>query len=42
MLEIIGAELHNLLKLFDSLVDGQLKGVPALPASNLFKNVITY
>ena len=38
----IGAELQNLLKLFDALMNGQLLDVPTITARNLPEDKVIY
>lgn len=39
---LLGAELQNLLKLFGSLVDGQLSNIPTIPIASKIKEKIIY
>jgi hypothetical protein len=39
---INGADLHNLLKLFESLVDGRLVGIPSIPSVSEVRDLIIY
>lgn len=41
-LGLIGAELHNLLKLFESLVDGRLARVPSVPSVSEVRELVIY